>query len=150
MAKAESGTETLLAVQVLRAFAALSVCAVHFNAVSLMLAGRGNGRLVLYPMAGGVDLFFVISGFIMVYASEDLFGTADGPEIFLGRRLARIVPLYWVMSAIGIYAESTPFNLQSLIESYFFFPYIAPSGGIDPLYGVGCGDSDGSRPGIPI
>jgi peptidoglycan/LPS O-acetylase OafA/YrhL len=136
-ANSEAGTETLLSVQILRAVAALSVCTVHFNAVSLMLAGRAQDPLALYPLAGGVDLFFVISGFVMVYSSEPLFGTADGPRIFLGRRLARIVPLYWVMTAFGIYAESTPFDTQSLIKSYLFIPYTAPSGGMDPLYGVG-------------
>ncbi len=137
MAKSETGTETLLSVQILRAAAALCVCTVHFNAVSLMLAGRAQDPLALYPLASGVDLFFVISGFVMVYSSEPLFGAANSPRIFLGRRLARIVPLYWIMTAFGIYAESTPFNTQSLIKSYFFIPYIAPSGNMDPLYGVG-------------
>ena len=45
--------------------------------------------------AAGVDLFFVISGFVMVYASERMFGQRHSPRIFALRRLARIVPLYW-------------------------------------------------------
>jgi peptidoglycan/LPS O-acetylase OafA/YrhL len=137
MTNPEAGIASLLSVQILRAIAALSVCAVHFNALSLMLDGRQNHPLVLYPLASGVDLFFVISGFVMVYSTEHLFGTVSGPSIFLRRRLARIVPLYWTMSAIGIYANSTSFNMRSLIESYFFIPYFGPSGAMDPLYGVG-------------
>jgi len=34
-----------------------------------------------------VDLFFVISGFVMVHASEPLFGRRDAPRVFLLRRL---------------------------------------------------------------
>lgn len=137
MAKPESGVANVFAVQILRSVAALSVCCVHFNALSLMIEGRRNDPLVLYPLACGVDLFFVISGFVMVYSSEHLFGAASGTGIFLARRLARIVPLYWVMSAIGIYADSTPFDMQSLIKSYLFIPYVTSSGAMYPLYGVG-------------
>ena len=32
--------------------------------------------------AAGVDLFFVISGFVMVYSSESLFGRTDAPQSF--------------------------------------------------------------------
>ena len=45
--------------------------------------------------AAGVDLFFVISGFVMVYASEAIFAQPGASRYFLARRLARIVPLYW-------------------------------------------------------
>ena len=54
--------------------------------------------------AAGVDLFFVISGFVMVYSSESLFGRRDGPRKFFLRRLARIAPLYWAVTlAIILY-----------------------------------------------
>ena len=44
----------------------------------------------------GVDLFFVISGFIMVYVSRDVFGKPGAAIDFLHRRIIRIVPLYWI------------------------------------------------------
>ena len=47
-----------------------------------------------YPFGAGVDVFFVISGFVMLYSSEPLFGTSNAPIIFLRNRIARIVPLY--------------------------------------------------------
>jgi len=46
----------------------------------------------------GVDLFFVISGFIMVYTSEPLFGQKTSAATFFVRRVVRIVPLYWMIT----------------------------------------------------
>jgi exopolysaccharide production protein ExoZ len=49
----------------------------------------------------GVDILFVISGFIMVYVSAPMPGQAGAPRVFLLRRICRIVPLYW--AAITLY-----------------------------------------------
>jgi exopolysaccharide production protein ExoZ len=95
--------DSLLSIQILRAVAALAVCGVHFDQMTLMLAGHSNDPIPLYPLAAGVDLFFVISGFVMVYSSEPLFGRSGSPKEFLVRRLARIVPLYWLTMTIGIW-----------------------------------------------
>jgi exopolysaccharide production protein ExoZ len=91
----------------------------------------------------GVDLFFVISGFVMVYSSERLFGRINAPIAFLARRIARIVPLYWIMTGVMLvyvvargFAPSDASPMLAL-ASFFFVPYPRPSGGIDPLYGVG-------------
>jgi len=46
--------------------------------------------------SAGVDRVFVISGFVMVYSSEKLFGEGGASFVFLARRVARIVPLYWL------------------------------------------------------
>ena len=46
----------------------------------------------------GVDLFFVISGFIMVFVTRDWTAPGRAGE-FLFARAARIYPLYWVVTA---------------------------------------------------
>ena len=102
-----------------------------------MLVGRSQDPLPLYPLAAGVDLFFVISGFIMVYSSEDMFGRSGAPRTFLLRRIARIVPLYWVLSAAAIFIMRTPVTTEIVIKSFLFIPYLGPSGAMQPLYGVG-------------
>src|SRR5262249_39195350 len=89
------GGSSLLAIQILRAVAALGVLFYH---TAHEVAARTGvtvpfGELVVG--AGGVDLFFVISGFVMVYASERLFAQPGATRIFFLRRLARILPLYW-------------------------------------------------------
>lgn len=51
--------------------------------------------------AAGVDIFFVISGFIMVHSSTKLFRQAGASRTFVVNRIARIVPLYWSVAALG-------------------------------------------------
>ncbi len=90
-------------IQVLRALAALAVCVAHLHyefagklaAPDLLPPGISYGEI-------GVNIFFVISGFIIVYSSEKLFGQNGGALAFLRRRLIRIVPLYWFSSTILI------------------------------------------------
>ena len=47
--------------------------------------------------AVGVDLFFVISGFVMALSASKLDGWA-GTRRFLRGRVVRIVPLFWLLS----------------------------------------------------
>ena len=95
----------LKSIQVLRAVAALGVLTLHVANEKGMLFGGGPGPFQNFLLgAAGVDLFFVISGFVMVYSSESLFGRAEAPKIFFLRRLARIAPLYWAVTvAIILY-----------------------------------------------
>src|SRR5205085_10567493 len=98
------------------------------------------------PWGAGVDLFFVISGFIMVYASERLFGAPEGGRLFLGRRIARIVPLYWafctlylvwVACAAATSGKSLP-SLPSVLASYAFLPFDGFGDGFPrPFYTLG-------------
>ncbi len=93
--------QTIAVLQVLRAIAALTVVfghAQHDALVSAMRAGQEFTRNHALPWGAGVDLFFVISGFIMVHASERLFGREGAAREFALRRLIRIVPLYWLLA----------------------------------------------------
>jgi len=87
----------------------------------------------------GVDIFFVISGFIMVYATRKL-GEEVSPlqscATFLGKRFIRVVPLYWLALLITVYpyffnwfetATLTP-DLISIFKDYAFIPHLS----IDP------------------
>jgi peptidoglycan/LPS O-acetylase OafA/YrhL len=80
-------------IQVLRAFAALSVVLFHVIGTSV---SYGHGVFLFAPLQGwgqnGVDVFFVISGFVMVYTQ----GVNPKPAaVFIKNRVLRIVPLYW-------------------------------------------------------
>src|SRR5437764_12240277 len=84
----------LVYIQILRFFAALAVVAFH----ALGLAPKGFElpesavSLALSYGGRGVDLFFVISGFIIFYTSRS---ATLSPAGFLRRRVERIVPLYF-------------------------------------------------------
>ena len=72
----------------------------------------------------GVDIFFVISGFVMVYSSERLFGQPGAPITFFARRLARIVPLYWAATTILVWFVVPYASTKAVLGSLFFGPHI--------------------------
>ena len=124
-----SKTATLWSIQYLRAFAAFGVVLFH------SLDGTGHD----FPFgAAGVDLFFVISGFLMwtTTAREDA-------EIgrFVVSRLRRIVPLYWIATSLTLALSSLAphFFYQAtwqpvrVIKSLLFVPQTGIQGGIFPV-----------------
>jgi peptidoglycan/LPS O-acetylase OafA/YrhL len=130
--------KSIASVQALRAVAAISVALCHFNLIQLILSGRGGDPIPFYFMGSGVDLFFVISGFIMVHSSDGLFSTVRGPLIFVVKRLARIVPMYWTVTIASLVLDGRgDWSWASLFQSFFFIPYATASGQIIPLLGVG-------------
>jgi exopolysaccharide production protein ExoZ len=145
MAQAASpSNQTIPALQFLRALAAMAVVVVHVRADILeKVSPPGFLPASLDLGHAGVDLFFVISGFVMVYSSESLFGRPHASATFLLRRIARVVPLYWLMTSLMLaYVLARGFgpsdaSPQLALASYFFIPYWRPSGPIDPLYGIG-------------
>jgi peptidoglycan/LPS O-acetylase OafA/YrhL len=143
---AEGGSPTLKSIQVLRAVAAIGVLTLHTATEKVSFLGGapapGNNFLL---GAAGVDLFFVISGFVMVYSSEFLFGRADGPARFFLRRLARIAPLYWAVTlAIILYIYAAHgaqlwaiYSPASLVASFLFWPYPRLDGLAFPVHLLG-------------
>ncbi|MEA2722081.1 MAG: exopolysaccharide production protein ExoZ [Candidatus Eremiobacteraeota bacterium] len=92
-------------VQALRAIAALLVVVVHAYAVeSTYLPGRP--WTTPYHILGtyGVDLFFVISGVVMLVSTATWFGERSAPRRFLARRATRIYPPYWIVTALVLVA----------------------------------------------
>lgn len=74
--------------QGLRAYAALSVASFHF---ALIPAASVPWRFGSF----GVDLFFVLSGFIIAYS------TTRDPRRFLIHRAFRVLPSYWIVTSLG-------------------------------------------------
>jgi exopolysaccharide production protein ExoZ len=136
-------------IQILRGIAALSVAIGHVqrNAITVAATNHREFNPILLDLTeAGVDLFFVISGFVMVYASRELFGTSGGGLVFLSRRIARIVPLYWAMTTVFLVAVLVSPSLipvgrpglAEILTSYSFIPYYrADSSWMHPIYSVG-------------
>jgi exopolysaccharide production protein ExoZ len=117
-------------IQILRALAALSVVFQHaqdFIGIPLGQRGGSFSYSSLFPWPAGVDLFFVISGFIMVYSSESLFGKPGSARAFLWRRISRIVPLYWAATSYLLIKETIKggpgLDLTSVLTSFLFVPH---------------------------
>jgi exopolysaccharide production protein ExoZ len=84
---------TLIGVQYLRAVAAIMVVAHHARHYFPQSDGWTNFG------SRGVDVFFVISGLIMAYATRGLAPGSIGRSAitdFLAKRFIRVVPLYWI------------------------------------------------------
>jgi exopolysaccharide production protein ExoZ len=130
-------------VQGLRLLAALLVVTTHSF---FFTSERLGAQSVAWPYgARGVDIFFVISGFVMVISSHKLIGTESGWARFAIQRLIRIVPLYWLATTIKVFimvvASSAvlhaTWDTGAIVGSYFFIPYRKDATHVEPLMGVG-------------
>ena len=135
--------------QYLRAFAAINVAYLHTLIASEMydvsastLSGLSNSRWG----ASGVDIFFVISGFIMVHTQ------LNNPKKILEfyfSRINRIVPIYWLISLFIIILYlilpiifknftldlKDPLDLERMVSSFFFMAQ--PITGNKPIIFIG-------------
>jgi exopolysaccharide production protein ExoZ len=122
------GSGQVASIQWLRALAAMSV--VMFHACDTRLAAAG---------AAGVDVFFVISGFIMWVSTA---GRDNSPMGFLWRRLVRIAPAYWFFTSVllttallipGLFRQ-LKIDWPHVAASYLLIPWVSPTDGhVAPL-----------------
>lgn len=97
-----------------------------------------------FPFVAGVDVFFVISGFVMAHSSGSLHGRPGAWHVFLVRRLARVAPLYWLMTAllivllivarVPVWSETTT---RQIVAAFLFLPVANPDGVALPLLDIG-------------
>jgi len=95
------GESQLLGIQVLRGFAAMAVTFHHALQESLAAAaGYKSPDFLTTSGAAGVDVFFVISGFIMMFTTFSPQREVRSPSEFLINRFVRIYPIYWVFLSV--------------------------------------------------
>lgn len=126
----------------LRAIAATVVLIVHSSA--LLSFNKEVSSFALLTNIG-VDVFFVISGFIITYAHWNDFGTAtNGFITFIKKRLVRIYPMYFLFTVITAFALllmpqlffSLKSSLSLLISSLLFIPTQTENGDVTLLLAV--------------
>ncbi|WP_207511395.1 acyltransferase family protein [Longitalea luteola] len=84
-------------VQILRGIAALLVVLLH---IAIKGAQYGNDALKGFTIGeAGVDLFFIISGYIMCVST---IGRQLNFGQFMLHRVRRIIPLYWLTTTLGL------------------------------------------------
>jgi len=142
-------TQQFTGLQILRFVAAMLVAVMHITqAISIHVTGRGDAH---YWGAGsaGVDIFFVISGFVMAITTQG--EPARGPArlaaawVFIQRRILRIVPLYWfytllkaaLLLAIPALAVKSTIEPVHFAASLLFIPMKSPWGLVQPVLPVG-------------
>ncbi|EEA03772.1 acyltransferase 3 [Burkholderia sp. H160] len=146
-----TATKRYESIQVLRALAALGVVAFHADG-NVSLYGWASH---LFPHASrygelGVDVFFVISGFVIALVSHGEPRGFEAARKFIAARIARIVPLYWVLTTLFILLLATVpsvfvpwtfgsarLSLWHALSSFLFLPSLNGSGPIAPMLNVG-------------
>ncbi len=132
-------------IDLLRGFAATAVVVYHVIELTRWAAFPIDGPLVTFRIGWiGVDLFYVISGFVITTSALALWrqDAATFRGRYWARRLSRIVPLYFVTCALwvalfmpGLFAKSTTAWLGQILThltfTHTFFPWTYAS--IDPV-----------------
>jgi len=115
----------LLSIEIIRFAAAFSVLLHHIPSIDIGVFG--------------VDAFFIISGFVMMYSTKNF------DKNFFLKRLLRIIPLYW-SATFGVYLislykpeilYSSTSDINHLLNSLFFIPFDKNGVGHEPLLAVG-------------
>jgi exopolysaccharide production protein ExoZ len=125
-------------IQVLRAFAALAVTWRHL----LMWFETDPGYGLLHVGRAGVDIFFVISGFIMFHTTQSNDRTTVR---FWTDRVIRIAPLYWLMTLfiVALYLLGLPSGDAKQIDpndvalGLAFIPNLRADGDWNPILATG-------------
>ncbi len=140
-------TDALPWLQVLRGLAASLVVLGHslLEARVLNLRNGLSAGETGFSWGYGVDVFFVISGFIMVHSAGNRFGSLRNASEFLLRRIVRIVPLY-ALATFGVVivahampqiVNGQPPDAGEVARSLLFIPYARISGDAVPVLAVG-------------
>jgi len=117
--------------QYIRAIAALLV--VYFHAILQLEKLNPDAWITDYLFGkSGVDLFFVLSGFVMWITTSDKPQTVAD---FWWKRVRRVVPLYWAVTLAAAFValivpqilKSTQFDIPHILASLAFLPWINPS-----------------------
>ncbi|MBY7734763.1 acyltransferase family protein [Francisella philomiragia] len=129
--------------QILRGLAAWTVVFHHYNQLFFGFKYESLLGYLFYSRGQfGIDIFFVLSGFLMYIVAAKTKNTTD----FLLKRVSRVFPAYIFFTTLLLIClfifpyinNLTTFNLKFLICSYLMIPMQNPSGiGYYPLLTVG-------------
>lgn len=107
-------------VDVIRGFAALSVLIYHVIEQADWIDFPSFMGLVWFRHGWmGVDIFFVISGFVVTFSALSLQEAAGSGNIFfhfMGRRIRRIVPLYYATLIAIVVLSNAQINSEKMLD----------------------------------
>lgn len=142
---------TFLGVQALRGFAAAIVVIHHSTLMWTQRVISPDSTAYWANGAAGVDIFFVISGFVMAVSTIGREHKTHPAGNFMMRRIIRIVPIYWFLTFLYLLkwvvvhrypqfangAHSVKVSAAYIVSSLLFIPYRNSFGNTQPLLIVG-------------
>ncbi len=126
--------QTFEGVQILRGVAAMIVVFHHMCWV-ITTYHPGQSAIATFRRlaevgAGGVDIFFCISGLVIAHAARNLSAGAGNARTFAWRRLLRVLPPYWIFTALLLLLWVAGIGLKGLnvtpglvIASFLLIPW---------------------------
>jgi len=123
-------TLKIQSVQALRALAVILVVYAHAIGFENNIHLKSSSQAEFFHLKAwggiGVDLFFVISGFIMYHIAPHY----KSYKTFALKRIARIIPFYWLVSFFQFYIRYKQQNLtaNSILQTFIFIPVSDNSG----------------------
>jgi exopolysaccharide production protein ExoZ len=138
---ARPAQQTIVTLQVLRGVAALLVVFAHSIDYQQTFLPGHSAISSFYSLenfgAVGVDIFFVISGFIMATIAPDA-GEERAAIGFAAKRWIRIVPIYWMLTVVTTLLAAQSFVTRPrLISSFTFIPFYEQGHFLPPIILVG-------------
>jgi exopolysaccharide production protein ExoZ len=126
-----SAAGKLLPLELCRFLAAVLVACLHAGAS--ISKWYGYDIREVRNFSAGVDFFFVLSGFVMIYAHWHDIGRPDRVKRYCAKRFLRIYPPYWIITALILafylidpsYGDGNRRDLAKLFCSIFLLPYTA-------------------------
>jgi exopolysaccharide production protein ExoZ len=124
-----SATGKLLPLELCRFLAAVLVACLHAGAS--INKWYGYDIREVRNFSAGVDFFFVLSGFVMIYAHWHDIGRPDRVKRYCAKRFLRIYPPYWIITALIVafylldpsYGDENRRDVAKLFCSIFLLPY---------------------------
>ncbi|WP_236693646.1 acyltransferase family protein [Robbsia andropogonis] len=130
----------------MRALAAVVVVAFHASGNVAVYSWHS----LIFPAVSrfgeiGVDIFFVISGFVIMLVSHDDVPGWRSARDFAVARITRVVPLYWILTAAFVALlllvpaafGNASFSASATVASFLFFPTLNWTGIVAPVLNVG-------------
>ncbi|MCV3212690.1 acyltransferase [Plectonema radiosum NIES-515] len=116
--------------QVFRGLAAIMVILAHCDLIFNQNLQKDFFGKIFNFGGSGVDFFFVLSGFIILYIHQSDIGNRSKLKSFFIKRFTRIYPIYWVVLTLKLSAslffaydaDTGKRNILEILKAFILFP----------------------------
>ncbi|HMI77835.1 MAG TPA: acyltransferase [Ferruginibacter sp.] len=118
-------------IQLLRGVASILVVLMHLTVNFSEILNHSYLFGIFYFGGSGVDIFFVLSGFIITYSHLQHIGNPSATGTFLKKRFIRIYPIYFIIATVflatqlalpAFYRTHFDTSIGNLLQTYFLLP----------------------------